>query len=115
MKIYNSEPEGNESADLEPALYFNTAIEQIVEIEKWMRDATEPAQAMLVHIDIFLLLAKRYPDMAQRRVAKLNVSELKETFDKWYERCNAKIPKQFRTDIKKSADRLFNDLDKLTK
>ncbi|OCA77150.1 hypothetical protein BBI01_01420 [Chryseobacterium artocarpi] len=32
MKIYNAHPEGNEMASLEPARYFNLAIEQVEQI-----------------------------------------------------------------------------------
>jgi hypothetical protein len=111
MKIYSSASDGNESADLEPARYFNLAIEQIKEVEVWMRDTMEPAQGLLVHLDIFIHLSKKYPDMAKRRKRSLNVLEIKETFNKWYERCSGKIPKQFREGIKANADQLFSEME----
>lgn len=37
MKIYDTEPDGKEMAKLEPARYFNRAIEQIEKITKWMQ------------------------------------------------------------------------------
>lgn len=90
MKIYSTAPEGNQMADLEPALYFNTAIEQILEVEEWLRTADEGCQPLLVHIDIFVYLSKKYPEMANRRVAKLNRSQIKETFYTWFERSGKK-------------------------
>ncbi|WP_437725517.1 hypothetical protein [Sorangium sp. So ce861] len=113
MKFFSTAPEGNESADLEPARYFNLAIEQIKQITEWMRTADRAAQPLLVHLDIFLYLAKKYPDMAELRVASLNIPDIKTTFYDWYERCHKKIPKQFREGIKLSADDLFKDLERL--
>lgn len=113
MKIFSSAPEGNESADLEPARYFNLAIEQIKEITEWMKTADRAAQPLLVHLDIFLYLAKKYPGMAERRVLSLNIPDTKTTFYDWYERCHKKIPTKFREEIKSSADDIFNDLENL--
>lgn len=113
MKIRSAAPDGNESADLEPARYFNLAIKQITEITQWMKTADRAAQPLLVHLDIFLYLAKKYPHMAESRVDSLDVPDIKVTFYDWYERCHKKIPKQFREDIKLSADGLFEDLERL--
>ncbi|WP_316633147.1 hypothetical protein [uncultured Flavobacterium sp.] len=113
MKIYSTAPEGNQMADLEPALYFNTAIEQILEVEEWLRTADEACQPLLVHIDVFVYLSKKYPEMANRRVAKLNRVQIKETFYTWFERCGKKIPASFREGIKESADVLFSELEKI--
>lgn len=114
MKIYSAEPDGNESADIEPARYFNFAIEQIEEITEWMRTSDKAAQPLLVHLDIFLHLARKYPGMAKRRVLKLNIPEIKAIFYDWYERCHKKIPKQFREGIKLSADEIFKNLEEIS-
>nr|WP_199000574.1 hypothetical protein [Flavobacterium sp. ASV13] len=113
MKIYSTAPEGNQMADLEPARYFNLAIQQIQEAEEWMKTAEEATQALLVHIDIFVYLGKKYPEMANRRVAKLNRNQIKETFYAWFERCGKKIPASFRDGVKESAEALFFELDKI--
>lgn len=113
MKVYSTAPEGNQMADLEPARYFNVAIEEIQEVEQWLRTSEEACQALLVHIDVFVYLSKKYPEMANRRVAKLNRSQLKETFYAWFERCGKKIPAKFRDGVKESADALFSELDKI--
>ncbi|MCC9073896.1 hypothetical protein LNQ49_20130 [Flavobacterium sp. F-65] len=113
MKIYSTAPEGNQMADLEPARYFNLAIQQIQEAEEWLRTSEEACQALLVHLDAFVYLSKRYPEMANRRVAKLNRSQIKETFYAWFERCGKKIPASFRNGIKESADNLFSELEKI--
>ena len=113
MRIRSAAPDGNESADLEPARYFNLAIQQMTSITEWMKTADRAAQPLLVHLDIFLYLAKKYPDMAESRVDSLDVADMKSTFYGWYERCHKKIPKQFRENIKLSADNLFEDLERL--
>lgn len=113
MKIYSTVPEGNQMADLEPARYFNLAIQQIQEAEDWLRTSEEACQSLLVHIDAFVYLSKRYPEMANRRVAKLNRIQIKETFYSWFERCEKKIPASFREGIKQSADVLFSEFEKI--
>ncbi|RVU01209.1 hypothetical protein EOD41_04380 [Mucilaginibacter limnophilus] len=113
MKIYSAAAEDNEMAKLEPARYFNLAIEQINDIKEWMRTSSEGVQPLLVHIEIFLLLSKRYPELASRRVAKLNRKELKEIFAIWYERNLNKIPLEFQAGINASAEELFSELEKL--
>lgn len=113
MKVYSILPEGNQMADLEPARYFNLAIKQILEIEEWLRTAEESCQPLLIHIDVFVYLSKKYPEMANRRVAKLNRAQIKETFYAWFERCGKKIPASFREGVKESADTLFSELDKV--
>ncbi|KQB37434.1 hypothetical protein [Flavobacterium aquidurense] len=113
MKIFSTAPEGNQMADLEPARYFNLAIQQIQEAEEWLRTAEVVTQPLLVHIDVFVYLSKKYPEMANRRVAKLNRSQIKETFYTWFERSGKKISASFRDGIKESADTLFLALDKI--
>ncbi len=108
-KLFNALPNGNESADIEPARYFNLAIKQINEIEEWMRDTKEIAQPLLLHIDVFVYLSKKYPDMASRRKENLNVPQIKKTFNEWFER--VKIPTQFKADIKASGDQLIAELE----
>ncbi|RZJ51846.1 MAG: hypothetical protein EOO44_13655 [Flavobacterium sp.] len=113
MKIFSTAPEGNQMAELEPARYFNLAIQQIEGIELWLRTAEDSCQPLLVHIDAFVYLSKKYPEMASRRVEKLNRSQIKETFYAWFERCGKKIPASFRDGVKESADSLFLELDKI--
>lgn len=110
-KIFNSSPEGNESSDIEPARYFNLAIAQINEIEEWMRDTKEVAQPLLLHLDVFVYLSKKYPDMGARRKDKLNVPQIKKTFNEWFER--VKIPEKFKAGIKESGDKIISDLEKI--
>ena len=50
MKIYSTAPEGNQMADLEPARYFNLAIEKIKVVEEWLRSTDEPSQALLADV-----------------------------------------------------------------
>lgn len=111
MKIYNSEPAGNQMADLEPARYFNLAIEQIIEAEEWLRTSKEVCQPLLVHIQAFTIFGRYYPEMAKRRASKLDLNQIKETFYAWYERVKSKIPAKFRDGIKQNADQLFTELE----
>lgn len=113
MKIYSTEPDGNQMADLEPARYFNLAINQIAEIERWLQTTEDACQPLLAHIDVFIYLSKKYPEMARRRVAKLDRPKIKETFFSWFDRVEKKIPVKFREGIKESANQLFSDLDKI--
>jgi hypothetical protein len=113
MKIYSTAPEGNQMADLEPARYFNLAIQQIQEAEEWLRTSQEACQHLLVHVDAFVYFSKKYPEMGNRRVEKLNRNQIKETFYAWFERCSKRIPASFRDGIKESADKLFSELDKI--
>jgi len=113
MKIYSSAPDGNEMADLAPARYFNLAIKQIEEIEEWMRTSKKGAQPLLLHIDAFVYFGKKYPSMAKRRVRKINIEQVKETFDSWYKRCESKIPAEYRDGIRKNADNLFSELQEI--
>ena len=115
MKFYSAAPEGNESADLEPARYFNLAIDQIKQITEWMKTADRAAQPLLLHLDVFRYLAKKYPSMAERRIDNLNIPDIKTTFYDWYERSHKKIPKQFRDGVKLSADEIFKDLEEIAK
>jgi hypothetical protein len=49
MKIYSTAPEGNQMADLEPARYFNLAIEKIQEVEEWLRSTDDAYQPLLIN------------------------------------------------------------------
>lgn len=113
MKIYSTAPEGNEMTTLEPARYFNLAIEQINKAEEWLRTADQITQGLLFHIDVFVYLSKKYPEMAKGRVLKLNRKQIRETFDNWFDRCGKKIPTNFREGIRQSADELLAELDKI--
>lgn len=60
MKIFSTAPEGNEMAELENARYINLALKQIDENIEWLKTANKPTQAVLIHIDILVMLAKRF-------------------------------------------------------
>lgn len=113
MKIHGTAPEANEAAELEPARYFNLAIEQIREITGWMKTTDQAAQPLLVHVDIFVHLARKYPDMARRRIRNLDIPDIRQAFDDWYERCKRRIPAKYREGIRESADGLFRSLEEI--
>lgn len=110
-KIFNASPEGNETSDIAPARYFNLAIEQINLAETWLRDTTEVAQPLLLHIEVFVMLARRYPGLAKGRARKLDVPQIRRTFNEWFQR--AKIPKEFAEGIKASGDELISELENI--
>ena len=111
MKIYNTAPDGNDMADMANARYFNLAIKQINENIEWLKTAKKPVQAVLAHIDILLLLSKKFPIDANLSIKIERVKDWKTTFYAWYERCNSKIPAKFREGIKQNADELFEELE----
>lgn len=111
MKIYSTAPEGNEAADLENARYFNLALKQINSASDYLKTSENPVQVMLVHIDILLLLSRKYPKDANLSIKRAEVKQWAASFYAWFERVNAKIPQKYRQGIKESADALFTELD----
>ena len=110
MKYYSSESHGNEMSVLAPVRYFNLAIDQILDIEEWLRTAKQNVQPLLVHLEMYVYLSKKYPDIARRRIAKLDVEAIKKTFDEWYTRVEKKIPSAHREGVRKNADDVFEEL-----
>lgn len=115
MKIYNALPEGNEMASLEPARYFNLGIEQVEQILDWMKDAKGATQPLLVHLNILLVLSEKYPSVAEDRIYKLDLENIKTTFLAWCERNSSQIPTKYREDIKESGIQLIEGLKKYWK
>ncbi len=111
LKIFSTAPNGNQAADLEHAHYMNLAIKKIKEESERMKTTDTSVQIMLAHIDILLYLSDKFTEDAHLLIKKKDVSEWKETFDNWFERCGAKIPAKFRAGIKQSSVDLFNKLD----
>lgn len=77
MKIFSTAPDGNEMADMANARYFNLAIKQIEENAEWLKTANKPTQALLAHIEILIMLAKRFPIDANLSIKKDKVKEWK--------------------------------------
>lgn len=102
MEIYNALPEGNEMASLEPARYFNLAIEQVEQITECMKDAKGSTQPLLIHLDV-LLLSERYPSIAEDRIYKLDLERIRIIFLAWFDRNGAKISSKFREEIEQSG------------
>jgi len=111
MKIYSAAADGNEMADMANARYFNLALKQIEEHIEWLKTAKKPVQAVLAHIDILLLLSRKFRTDANLSIKKDRVQEWKIIFFDWYERCSSKIPAKFREEIKQNADELFTELE----
>jgi hypothetical protein len=111
MKIFSTAPEGNEMAELENARYFNLALKNIAENVEWLKTTNKPTQALLTHIDILVILAKRFTTDANLLIEKDKVQEWKKIFLEWFERCGSKIPAKFRDGIKINGDELFRELE----
>lgn len=94
-KIYGIKPEENTCSDLVPLEYFYQAIADIKRIQSLLDEGKYDVgrQPLLVYLDIYLMFAKKYPNMASETVGKLKRKSLKETFDSWWERNEHKIPK----------------------
>lgn len=60
LRIFGTKPEENEAAEFENALYINLAIEEINKNNEWLKNRDKPFQAMLAHIDILVMLARRF-------------------------------------------------------
>lgn len=112
MKIFSTAPEGNEMAELENARYFNLALKHITENAEWLKTANKSTQALLTHVDILVMLAKRFPIDANLLIKKEKVQEWKQIFNDWFDRCGNKIPPKFREGIKINGDDLFKELEK---
>ena len=111
MKIFSTAPEGNEAAELENARYFNLARKQLNMSAEDLKTTDSPIQVMLTHIDILLMLCRRFPQDANLSVKKGERTDWKDSFYGWFERCGSKIPAKFRQGIKDSADALFAELE----
>lgn len=70
MKIFSTAPEGNEMAELENARYINLALKQIDENIEWLKTSNKPTQAVLTHIDVLVMLAKRFSVNANLLIKK---------------------------------------------
>lgn len=110
MKVYDTEPDGNEMAKLEPARYFNLAIEQIEKITELMETSHDNVQPLLVHLDMFVYLSKKYTEMAARRATRINIEQVASVFNAWFERNEKNITVKYREGIKESAKQLFQEL-----
>lgn len=111
-KVYGIKSEENTCSDLVPLEYFYQAIADIKRIQSLLDEGKYDVgrQPLLVYLDIYLMFAKKYPNMASETVGKLKRKSLKETFDSWWERNEHKIPKKYRIGIRQSADDLFDEL-----
>ena len=87
------------------------AIKQSEENAEWLKTANKPTQALLAHIEILIMLAKRFPIDANLSIKKDKVKEWKNTFNDWFERVGNKIPAKYRDGIKANGDELFKQLE----
>ncbi|MGA3603020.1 hypothetical protein [Lysinibacillus agricola] len=107
MRIFGTKPEENEAAEFENALYINLAIEEINKNNEWLKNSDKPYQAMLAHIDILVMLARRFPGNANVLIKQYKTDEWRETFNEWFTRCE----KKYHLNIEKASKQtLMNSL-----
>ncbi|MDM5248714.1 hypothetical protein [Lysinibacillus sp. G4S2] len=111
MRIFGTKPEDNDAAEKENARYIILAIEEINKSNEWLKNTDKPYQVMLTHIDILLMLARKFPVNANLLIKQYRTKEWKETFNEWFNRCEKKIPSKYREGIKANADELFTELE----
>jgi hypothetical protein len=111
MKIYSTEPNGNEVAEFVGTDYLKFSISMIEESVSWLKDTNKIAQPLLAHIEMLLIVSKKYTVDANLLIKKDKVKEWKNIFNKWFERVNSKIPEKYRDGIKQNADELFTELE----
>lgn len=111
MKIFSTEPNGNEVAEYVGTEYIKFSIALIEDDIKWLKKTNDVAQPLLANIEILLLITKKYSTDANLLLKKNKVQEWKKTFNDWFERCGSKIPAKFREGIKQNADELFSELE----
>lgn len=111
LRIFGTKPEDNDAAEKENARYIILAIEEINKSNEWLKNTDKPYQVMLTHIDILLMLARKFPVNANLLIKQYRTKEWKETFNEWFNRCEKKIPSKYREGIKANADELFTELE----
>ena len=111
MKIFSTEPNGNEVAEYVGTEYIKFSIELIEDDIKWLKKTKDIAQPLLANIEILLLITKKYSTDANLLLKKESIKDWKTVFYKWYERVNSKIPAKYREGIKQNADELFAELE----
>ena len=111
-KITGILPHENTCADLVPMSYFYDVLKNIQKVEEDIINMTyeDGRQPLLVHLDMLLSIARKYPNTAAMCIYKLKRKHLKDTFEAWWERNQKKIPKKYRTGIRQNADELFDEL-----
>ena len=94
-KVYGERPEDNQMADVEIGQYFRFAIENINKHNDWLKTSNGSSQALILHIDILLVLCRRFPGDNTVSIKTPHVEEWEATFNEWFIRCENKIPSAF--------------------
>ena len=111
MKIFSTEPAGNEIAEYVGVEYLKFSISMIEEDIEWLKTNNKIAQSLLANIDMLLTIARKCTVDANLLIKKDKVQEWKQVFNEWFERCGKKIPVQYRDGIKANGDELFKELE----
>jgi hypothetical protein len=111
MKIFSTEPAGNEIAEYVGVEYLKFSISMIGNDVEWLKNNNKIAQPLLANIDMLLTIVRKYPVDANLLVKKDKVQEWKQVFNDWFKRCGNKIPTQYRDGIKANGDELFKELE----
>lgn len=110
MRIYGAGVFDNERADLTGKVYIRLCFEEIEKALVFLK-TDDSCQYLLSELDILLMLAQKFPDDVFTKLKKPQLKMWEESYFAWFDRNNKKIPAKYRDDIKKSAEKLFLDLD----
>jgi hypothetical protein len=81
MKFRSAAPDGNQDSDLEPARYFNLAIEHL-EAAAGQSIAAQ-GQTMLGDMEVLVYMGRKYPPMAGRRIKPEKIGRWEKAFSAW--------------------------------
>jgi hypothetical protein len=111
MKIFSTEPAGNEIAEYVGVEYLKFSISMIENDVEWLKNNNKIAQPLLANIDMLLTIASKYPVDDNLLIKKDKVQEWKQVFNDWFKRCGNKIPTKYKDEIKSNGDELFKELE----
>src|SRR5687768_700992 len=81
MKFRSAAPDGNQDSDLEPARYFNFAMERLDAAPG--QGGTAQGRSMLGDMEVLVYMGRKYPPMAGRRIKPEKIGRWEAAFSAW--------------------------------
>lgn len=81
MKFRSAEPDGNQDSDLEPARYFNFAMDRLEAAPG--QGSTTLGRSMLGDMEVLVYMGRKYPPMACRRIKPEKIGRWEKAFSAW--------------------------------
>ncbi len=100
----------NENSDMRNLGYIEYGLDSIREGIEYLKTSDRETQGVLADIQIVIFLIELLPHTMSGRLKRSEVNEWQKHYNEWFERVKHKIPKKYRDDIKKDAERLFEEL-----